>query len=627
MGLKAKNLDVSFQPGSIITASASAAAKLPYNASISLPYLDARIFVDGTYAARSVLRKMSISSSEISGGLELMLQDSEELENQLGSLSEAILKREKTVEKAGVQGIVFGVSEEDSVKAFSLLNLELPFDSLINQRSSGKNSLMNAVADAYIDAMKIKNVEFETEKGQFMKSSIEVEFNNHFNVTINGLGHLSGNVAIDSEPILETVLSGLHLNPGNNDLRFNSNLHFVSARNSQIQVATLIHDVLHKNQSDLTQKICGTSFEIGHSAQDYIKAFRKVKVGIQASELLKIPAGDDIKGFKPEKLLENLEIRKNDIDMSEAGAIKIGIDVSISNVSLPVTANIGYMGLGTKLENADLATIAVNNFVISRDTGSIGINFNIRIDIPGGDDIKMKVAQTAKNIKDHGIHNVSVSAQLYNIGFGANSKDVIDTFSLVSADINPFSYLPADPPSQGNSNRTLKVDVIYADVLDSRRLSAELHGRLINFPPISVNIPYVAISSHMDGEELLEVSISDIMLREGALSLNSILYTHKNLNAAQKLAQIVGNILFHRPQPPVPNTMNMLSLRFGSSEKSAIDILEYISLDTPMADMLDPVEKVQENPDTWIELVEMKSKISATGLDASVVGRPFPVIF
>jgi hypothetical protein len=373
--------------------------------------------------------------------------------------------------------------------------------------------------------------------------------------------------------------------------------------------------------------VCGTGLEIGNSAQDYIKAFRKIRVGIQASQLLKKPADDDIKNFNPEKLIENLEIRKNDIDMSEAGAIRIGIELSISNVTLPVTASIGYMGISTKLENADLATVAVNNLIISHDTGNIVVNFDIKVNIPGGDDIKMKVAQTAKNIKDHGIHNTSVSAQLYNIGFGANSKDVIDTFSLVSADINPLSYLPADPPSPKKSNRTVKVDIIYADVLDSRRLSAEVHGRLINFPPVSVNIPYVAISSHMDGEELLEVSISDIMLKEGAISLTSILYTHKNLNAAQKLAQIVGNILFHRPQPPVPNKMNMLSLRFGSSEESAIDILEYISLDTPMADMLDPIDKVQENPDTWIELVEMKSKISATGLDASVVGRPFPVKF
>jgi hypothetical protein len=117
------------------------------------------------------------------------------------------------------------------------------------------------------------------------------------------------------------------------------------------------------------------------------------------------------------------------------------------------------------------------------------------------------------------------------------------------------------------------------------------------------------------------------LLNEGALSLNSILYAHKNLNVAQKLAYIVGDILFHRPRLHLLNKMNMLSLRFGSSKESAIDIFEYLSLDAPMDNMLEPIDNVQSSPDKWIELVEMKSKISATGLDASVVGRPFPVTF
>lgn len=623
--LKAEKLEVSFEPGNVILANAAASARLPFNVSISLPYLDVNLGVDNTLAGRTVFQKILISSSEISGDMRLIFQDSEELENKLGELSEAILNGERVDQKAGVHGIIFGFSENDLIMAFSQMDLEIPVDSLISKTSSEKSKIMDAMADAYIDEMKIKNVYVGTESGKLIKSSVEVEFNSNLNVTINGLGHLAGHIAIDSQPIMETVFSGLHLNPGSNNLIFNANLHFVPSRDSQVQVATLIDDIFYKNNSDLSQIVCGTGLEIGYNSEDYIKALRKVKIGIQASKLLKPP---DMKGsgsFKPQGLLDNLEIKRNDVDLSQPGAVKIGLDFSILNLTIPLAAKIGYMGLSTQLEGADLATVGVHNFLFSHNDGIVGVSCDVQIDIPGGNDIKVIIAQTAKNIMENGLPNVSVSTKLYNIGVGSSQNDLINTFSLIDAVVNPLSYLPADSPSvPTKSNASLIVDIIYADVLDSRRLSAEVHGRLIDFAPCSLNIPFFAVSSHMDGEELLEVSVSNILLKDGALSLSSILYAHKNLNAAQKLAFIVGNILFHRSQA-VPNLINMLSVRFGSSEENAIDIFEYISLGAPMADLLGPIDKFQESPDTWIELVEMKSKISATGLDASVVGKPFPV--
>ena len=46
LGLQGKKLEVNFEPHGCISASAIATAKLPYNVSISLPYLDAKIGVD-----------------------------------------------------------------------------------------------------------------------------------------------------------------------------------------------------------------------------------------------------------------------------------------------------------------------------------------------------------------------------------------------------------------------------------------------------------------------------------------------------------------------------------------------------------------------------------------------------
>ena len=625
LGLKARKLELTFEPRSSITAAGSADLSLSYNTSISVPYLDAKIAIDNTFAFRSTIRQISITSSELSGGMKLSIQDSEELENKLGRLSEVILNGEKTPIKGGIQGIIFGYSEEDAIMAFSQIDLEIPFDPLIQNSSSEKGGLMNAVADAYLDAINIKNVDLQTVSGPLMKTYVELEFNSSLNVTVNGLGHLSVNIAIDNQTIVETVLSGLHLNPGSNKMNLEANLRFESSRDSQIQVATLVNDLIYKDPSTSAQIVGGSGFLIGYSSNDCIKAFRKVKIGVPASKILKNFDSDKAISFDAGK---NLIVKRNHIDMSQSGAIKIGLDFSILNLTFPVSAKIGYMGVNTKLQGAELARVGIYSFKVTPDNSRIAITCDIQIDVPGGDDIKLKVAQTAKHIMESGIRNASVSVNVYNINLGAHASDLIDTFTLISADINPLSYLPAGSPSPSKANnRSLEVDVIYVDVLDSRRLGAEVHARLIGLPSIQLNVPYFGLSSHMDGEELLEISANDLLLsEEGFMSFNSVLYTHKNLNAAQKIAYIVGDILFHRPHQ-VANKMNFLSVRFGSSEKSSIDIFEYISLDTPMANMLDPIDKIQERPETWIELWEMKSKISVTGLEASVVGKPFPVIY
>ena len=625
-----KKLSVAFAPGQVITATASASAKLPFTVDISVPYFDADLTVDQTPALKATIQGLAVvpDNGSLNAGLDsrFAFHDSDSLTNKIGDITDAILKGQKSGKKAGVKGFTFGVSQQDSVQAFSLLGLEVPIDPLLEKKADSQTpSVMSSVATAYIDAIKIGNIDLKTDKGQMMRAAVDLGFNSHVDVTLQGLNHLAAVVGINDAAIVQANLGGLQLQPGSNQLNIKSDLRFASSRDAQIQVATLFQDFLTKDVKNLTQIIGGTGLQVGVSDSDYIKAFSKAKFGVKASQVLFKPASSPAGAFNPADLLKNLVIKENNVDMSKPGAITIDLGVSITNFTVPVAVDVGYVGTSGQLEDTHLVDVGVHKFKVAHTESSVDVNCHVQIDVHGGEQVQRRVAELASKVLTNGIQKTEMSAKAYQFVVGESKDDHIDSFSLLSAQGNPLVMMPhVDMSAATQAAGGFKLDIVYMDVLDSRRLGAEVHSHVVGLPNISLNLPYFSLAGHLDGEEFLEVEATNILVKDGNVTMNGVLMTHKNIEAAQKVAYIAGNVLFHLSQT-VPNKLNAAKIRFGASKDHAFDLFELITVDAPMAPMIDGVTDVVNRPESLIALTEMKSKLVPTGISATFSGKPFPV--
>lgn len=630
-------LDVTFEPGQIVSASAGAQMKLPFPVDVSVPFVALGVALDKTPALRPSVTGFTVSRSQENNANEtlsvtahLAIQDSDALTNKIGEITDAVIKGQKTDKSLSIDGFTIGASVEDAIQSFKLVSVDLGIDSLLASSQQKSELTGGAVASSisasFIDAVKLGSVDVSTHQGQSVLVNVNAAFNNHLQVSLTGLNHLAFGAGIDATPLVLTRLSGIQMKPGDNNMELKTALQFVPGRESQVKFATFMNDVMTKNATTLEQMVGVSGFQIGVSETDYIRAFSKAKLGLKASQLLSQGLhGPGLGGSGSSDLLKSLVINENNVDFSTPGAITIDIGVGLKNFSLPVSASVGYTGVSTDLNDAGLADLSVHNLKVSHTDGTLDVSCRVEIDIKGDDAIKKRVALLAKTILTKGLGEADVTARVYNFGLGASQSDLIETFSLIDVKGNPLKLIPK-PDSidkRGEKADMLKVDLITAELIDSRRIGAEVKSRVLGLPPIKLNLPYFSVAGHLDDGDFLEIEGKDINLDNGNLTMYGIMYTHKNLEAAQKLAYIVGNVLFHRPQT-VPNNVSISNIRFGASKERSFKILDMIQLGAPMAPAIDGVTKVLDNPASYIELTEMKSTLVPTGISASFIGKPFP---
>jgi hypothetical protein len=164
--------------------------------------------------------------------------------------------------------------------------------------------------------------------------------------------------------------------------------------------------------------------------------------------------------------------------------------------------------------------------------------------------------------------------------FGAGSTDLIDTFSeirLSDSIANIYAAMEADSLPIPSINHFSFQD-IDLDVVDQNTLTSNWNLIYNNFTQdLYINLPYLHISTLLNGAEFMDLSFTRFSFKEGVISGGCLIHFPNDPVVNNLLVSRVSDILFHRVFPST-DMIEIKMLEFGSSKPGAIRFLSKVSI-------------------------------------------------
>ncbi|KAF9998660.1 hypothetical protein BGZ79_007659 [Entomortierella chlamydospora] len=261
-------------------------------------------------------------------------------------------------------------------------------------------------------------------------------------------------------------------------------------------------------------------------------------------------------------------------------------------LGLPVAANIGYLGIQLSLDDAQLASIALNTGLVYNG-GTAKMDAGVAISVGTGQAIRTNVANLVNAIIAG--QTVSSTIGISGIVIGQSSTDLINALSEVSVKL-PLGGLiggvavPTLPSNFLNSTLSelgLSVSNISLATIPNAGLSIGAKATFSNPIPVSVSVPFIGISGGLDNIDILSIGIDNLGFIPGANALQAEIDLNFNnaLNAQTKVATFVGEILGGQ-LGNTPEALTAHNLRIGASPSDYFDLLSDVDVSIPTKNIL-----------------------------------------
>ncbi|KAF9111820.1 hypothetical protein BGX27_004399 [Mortierella sp. AM989] len=289
--------------------------------------------------------------------------------------------------------------------------------------------------------------------------------------------------------------------------------------------------------------------------------------------------------------LAQLTVHSASLNVLPDNLVTAGIDLDVF-LGIPIVANIGYFGVQLSLDDAQLASVALNTG-LNYNGGTVKMNAGVAIAVGTGAAIRDNVANLVNAIIAQ--QAVTSTVGISGIVIGQSSNDLINALSGVAVKL-PLgglvggTALPTLPSNFLNSTLSqlgLSVSDISLATIPNAGLGIGAKATFSNPIPVSVSVPFIGISGGLDNIDILNVGIDNLALLPGANVLQAKIALNFNnaVDAQTKVATFLGEILGGQLEN-TPEALTAHNLRIGASPSDYFDLLSAISISIPSKDIL-----------------------------------------
>ncbi|KAJ3269132.1 hypothetical protein HDV01_001832 [Terramyces sp. JEL0728] len=426
-------LDIAIQPNKVIGVNIGSTLGLPFPVDLNLPYVRVALNIDSELFANIDLgMALAAGNSALTLKPIVNVNDVDSLAQKIGSLVSDIANGNKLSSGVGVNQISFGMSQSESINAFSMLNVMVPVQKLID--SAGGSLQVPSFKD-FVNTYGISlgSLAIQAKQQRTVNLGTALKFNNHFPVSLSGLNYISTSAGIDNVEVVGVTIPGLSLLPGSNLFNTSIAATFPSSLAIQEKVGQFASNV-NNNLGHTSENLAVAGITFGYSQSEQFKFLSQAKFEISSARIINQDTIDDLASLVQQKVNLNLadivSIKSLNAEFTKDKKILASIGGSTA-INFPITIDLPFVTLDATVDKVDGFSVGVSNLHLQ---GVGPLSIASVVGSPDTESLAFKIAAIV-----NAIENGTPLPGLIGGGklvFGVDSQDNIDTFNQVFVNLN-----------------------------------------------------------------------------------------------------------------------------------------------------------------------------------------------
>ena len=608
MGISAtiNGMDVQLQPNSVMNTGIQAAANIPFQVMVDVPFLAAALNLNDIHFVDLGLTGTKLEGNgkvALSNAARIAINDIDSIADAVAALAQAFTNGDPLPGSIGGGNILLGVSPSDTIDAFSKVAASLSTKSLgdmMHTISSKINvsSLLNKVD------LKLEEMQLQALPQRALQASASASLQNDFHITLQGIGYLGASAGLDGINVVDITSPGMNIGGGVNNVNIAGKLAFPSSGEIQDKVASFGNHLSDNGLGHTDELFTVARPVFGVSESDHIKILSKAVIGLSSSSILN---HDNFESMM--KIIKNMA-HESSLNMSSIISSfklnKAGVNFNPSK-TMDVSAACGVdIPIKAKID----MPFFEGGINFGRDKPFVDAHA-FPMDLKSFSNIQMKSQMTFHDT-DAVADNIAAVASAFfdkkdlpgkigggQLRFGLDDANAIDTFSKISIDteLNPLwqKLQPSDGQSPFHINFTkiidsfgLKLQDIQAKTVPGAAMDTSLSAGFDNSYEITVtNLGVLEASAGMDNIEILHLKASGVDIKPGAntAKLNALISFLHAQDIQAKVAEF-ANDLIDKGIGNTPQALSMSGAKFGYDDANAFRFLSKAALSVASSKVL-----------------------------------------
>ncbi|KNE60818.1 hypothetical protein AMAG_06586 [Allomyces macrogynus ATCC 38327] len=599
-----KDLKVIARPGDVIDSSFKLGLELPFNMSLSAPFIGLGLAVDKTPIVKVGVQGVVISPTQqdLSLGVRIQVVDTPEAQALVAALVKSVLFDKNPVTNIlMIAGIQIGMSPTDVIKTFEAVVIPIPLQDLLKDLpaslpGAGGNSTLS------LPPISAKNVSLDVQAGGLIDVKLVAVLTNLTFPAEIDIGYTSLTFGLNQNRLVTVAIDGLKVAPTTKELGLHLTLQFHDSDAVATDISALFTAVFNKREVTGFATLSGIVF--GASRDDNIALLSKAVVAIPLStfskQLAAIP--DAIGGIMAGVGKNPLPVKLKSVNFKALpGAIfNVATQLDLA-IQIPLSVNLGFFNLDIQLGPLKALSLQVSGVKVTPDTKELSLALRVQIyDTPQLADVLAKVTG---DIAGGNLNQVIV---LTGVKLGLNADDNIKALSKVALPFNLEPLLKSAmgqlPAAGGNSTSSGGIlDAIKPQVtevklvtLPQRIISLAAKASFSNPLPFNVDLGFLAVGVGVDGERIADVRVRGFTMAPGNNGINLDL----SIQLSQGNADVVGGAIMDLLRGDFKDhRVSVLGLELGASESDHVRALSKSRIDVPFKALTTPeaIAKLRES--------------------------------
>ncbi|KAJ3368335.1 hypothetical protein GGF31_006426 [Allomyces arbusculus] len=599
-----KDLKVIARPGDVIDTSFKLGLELPFNVSLSAPFIGLGLAVDKTPIVKVGVQGVVISPTQqdLSLGVRIQVVDTPEAQDLVAALVKSVLFEKNPVTNIlMIAGIQIGVLPTDVIKTLEAVVVPIPLQDLLKDLpaslpGAGGNSTLS------LPPISAKNVSLDVQAGGLIDVKLVAVLTNLTFPAEIDIGYTSLTLGLNQNRLMTVAIDGLKVAPTTKELGLHLTLQFHDSDAVATDIAALFTAVFNKREVTGFATLSGIVF--GASRDDNIALLSKAVVAIPLStfskQLAAIP--DAISGIMAGVGKNPLPVKLKSVNFKALPGAIFDVATQLDlGIQIPLSANLGFFNLDIQLGPLKALSLQVSGVKVTPDTKELSLALRVQIyDTPQLADVLAKVTG---DIAGGNLNQVIV---LTGVKLGVNADDNIKALSKVALPFNlepllksAMGQLPATGGNSTSSGGILdaikpQVTEVKLATLPQRIISLTAKASFSNPLPFNVDLGFLAVGVGVDGERIADVRVRGFTMAPGNNGINLDL----SMQLSQGNADVVGGAVMDLLRGDFKDhRVSVLGLELGASESDHVRALSKSRIDVPFKALTTPeaIAKLRES--------------------------------
>ncbi|KAI9187617.1 hypothetical protein H9P43_002008 [Blastocladiella emersonii ATCC 22665] len=658
--IKPTGVDVAMTAANTIMASVSAQIMNPFPISASIGSLSLSALLNDQTLVTVTLPPLAISASGTNAlelkDIKIELGTSDALPPMIADLVGKVLAKQPLTGTVGVTGINLGApasgKPEATIQTLARVRITKDLAALAAAPASSAGSVLDTSAlipagGLALPTPKLVSASVATKEGATLALGVALDIANPLPVSVK-IPFIGLSVGLDNAGEVAGVsIEGLDLKRGTGRLALTVTLRMNNDEAVQNRVAQVVAQALAGQNVDGALII--SRILLGVSPSETTKLLSAVSVPVPLASLVNgagsLGAGNNpdapsplsgaLAGFdKPE--IKNIRVATLD-----GGRVAVSLAAAFNN-PLPVSVDIGYLALQTRVSGAPFIGISASGIKVAAG-GANNLELTVNLDFASGEDTQVAVKNLVTELLY--LKEWKSTVGVGSLVLGVNDKDTIRTLSRVNVDLPVTTFVtPAKlaeltaglGKSSGSSGsgasplamlKDLSVDVQRGDRINVKTTLALAL-------PVSLDIGFVSVTARLNRIAAAVLQLNGLKTGDKPeLAVNLDITIQDSDALASVIAGLVRDVVAKKPE--LPYLVGITALRFGKDPAKPIDTFARVEADLPLAMLGLPGKSTDGAPSPLAGLVKLNGikdvKVATKGgkrVQADLVanlGLPFKV--